>query len=101
MPRAASGLSVDSVSSYSILATGRVRPAKASGVATIASGTKSITVTPGTALGGTFGFATLQGSAGGTTTVHQVAIDSAVNKLTIHLTANATVAVKVSWLVLG
>jgi hypothetical protein len=45
--------------------------------------------------------ATLQGSAGGTTTVHRVAINATADTFTIYLTANASVNVKVAWLLLS
>jgi hypothetical protein len=37
------------------------------------------------------------GSAGGTTTVHRVAVSASTDKFTIYLTAKATVAVRVAW----
>jgi hypothetical protein len=45
--------------------------------------------------------ATLQGSAGGTTTVHRVVVNAATNSFTIYLTANSTADVKVAWHVFG
>lgn len=94
--------SFKSTSGYAIQASGRLSFGKASGTATIASGTKSVLVTPGTDVAtGTFVLATLQGSAGGTTTVHRVATDPTNNRFTIYLTANATASVKVAWLVMG
>ncbi len=45
--------------------------------------------------------ATLQGSAGGTTTVHRIAVNATADTFTIYLTANATAAVKVAWHVFG
>jgi len=45
--------------------------------------------------------ATLQGSAGGTTNVHRVVIDTAANTFRIYLTANTTGNVKVAWFAFG
>ena len=41
------------------------------------------------------------GSAGGTTTVHRVAVDANADAFTTYLTANASAAVKVAWHVFG
>jgi hypothetical protein len=83
-------------------AIGKVKFDKSVGIATIASGSKSGVVTPGIDLTTTSAVvATLQGSAGGTTTVHRCAVDPTGNKFTIYLTANATAAVKVAWHVFG
>jgi hypothetical protein len=45
--------------------------------------------------------ATLQGTAGGTTTVRYCVVNTTDNRLRIYLTANATADVKGAWLVLG
>ena len=83
-------------------AIGRVKLDNCAGVATIASGHTSVTVTPGTDLSATSAVvATLMGSAGGTTTVHRVAVNAAADTFTIYLTANATTAVTVAWHVFG
>ena len=81
---------------------GRVRFDKSVGIATIAAATSSLTVTPGIDLSATSAVvATLQGSAGGTTTVHRCVVNAATDTFTIYLTANATAAVKVAWHVFG
>ncbi len=83
-------------------AVGRVRLDNCSGLATIASGTKSVVVTPGIDLTTSSAVvATLQASAGGTTTVHRCVVNGPANSLTIYLTANSTVTVKVAWHVFG
>jgi hypothetical protein len=59
-------------------------------------------VTPGIDLTGSSAVvATLQGPAGGTTTVHRVIVDATNDQFTIYLTANSTVNVKVAWHVFG
>ena len=81
---------------------GRVRFDNSVGIATIASGTSSVTVTPGIDLTATSAVvATLQGDAGGSTTVKRVVVNATADTLTIYLTANATAAVKVAWHVFG
>ena len=83
-------------------AIGRVRLDKAAGIATVNAGTNNVIVTPGTNLLTTSAVvATLQGSAGGTTTVHRVAVNATTDTFTIFLTANSTGAVKVAWHVFG
>jgi hypothetical protein len=82
--------------------TGRVRLDKASGIARVAKGARSVTVTPGTNVATTSAVvATLMGSAGGTTTVHRVAVNATTDKFVIYLTAKATVAVRVAWHIFG
>jgi len=91
-----------STSGYAIKSSGRVSLAKASGYTTIAAGSKSRTVTPGTDLGtSSIAIATLQGSAGGTISVHRVAVNATTNKVTIYLTGTATRSVRVGWIVLN
>ena len=83
-------------------AVGRVKLDKCAGVATIAAGSDKVVVTPGIDLvAGCAVVATLQGSAGGTTTVHRCAVNAAADTFTIVLTANSTADVKVAWIVLG
>jgi hypothetical protein len=87
---------------YALRTSGKVRLEKSGGTTTIAAGTKSATVTPGIDLTPSSAvMATLQGSAGGTTTVHRVAINATADTFTIYLTANATVNVKVGWILLS
>ena len=80
---------------------GRVRFDNSVGLATIAAGTTSVTVTPGIDLTATSAVvATLQGASGGAL-VYRVSIDATADRFTIHLTKNTTVAVKVAWHVFG
>lgn len=89
-------------SGFALQAVGRVKFDNSAGLATIAAGTKKKTVTPGINLTSNSAVvATLQGSAGGTTTVHRVIVDPATDKFTIYLTANAAANVKVAWHVFG
>jgi hypothetical protein len=91
-----------SATGYALRTLGRLRFDKAAGLATIAAGSRSVTITPGTVVTtATAIVATLQGSAGGTTTVHRVEIDTTNNRFTIYLTANSTVSVKVAWHAFG
>ena len=83
-------------------AVGKVAFDKSVGVATIAKGASTIVVTPGIDLTATSAVvATLMGSAGGTTAVRYVAVNATADRFTIHLTARATIAVKVAWHVFG
>ncbi len=82
-------------------AIGKVKLDNCAGVATIASGTNSIAVTPGMDPDATSAVvATVQGNTAGTT-VKSVAVDATADTFTIYLTANATAAVKVAWHVFG
>jgi hypothetical protein len=92
----------DPMSGYAIRASGRVRFDKCAGVASIGSGKRSVVITPGVRLGPTSAVvATLQGNAGGSTTVQRVAIDTTNHRFTIYLTANSTTTVKVAWHLIG
>jgi len=83
-------------------AVGRVKFDNAAGIATIVAGTRSVVVTPGLNLTATSAVvATLQGLAGGTTTVHRAVVNATADTFTIYLTANATVDAKVAWHVFG
>jgi hypothetical protein len=96
------GLLASATTGYALRTDGKVKLDKSAGLATIASGTASIAVTPGIDLTATSGVvATLNGSAGGSTAVKRVAINATTNVFTIYLTANAIANVKVAWLVLG
>jgi len=87
---------------YALRTVGRVRLDKSAGSATIASGAQSVLVTPGIDLdAASTVLATLQGSAGGTTTVLRVAVFTSTNAFRIYLTSKAASSVKVAWLVLG
>jgi hypothetical protein len=102
--RAVSGTGIYGSSStgYALRTSGRLRFDKASGIATVAAGTRSVVVKPGFDLAATAKvLATLQGSAGGKTTVHRAAVDATAGTFTVYLTANTTRAVHVAWLVIG
>jgi hypothetical protein len=94
--------SANPMSGTALRATGRVKFDHCVGVATVGAGTKSVVVTPGIDLQATSAtVATLQGSAGATTTVHRCSIRTTDNTVTIYLTANSTADVKVAWHVFG
>jgi len=96
------GLSGEATTGYALRTKGRVKLDQSAGQATIASGTSSVVVTPGVDLTTTSAVvATLNGDAGGSTTVKRVAINTTANTFTIYLTANATASVKLAWIVLG
>ena len=96
------GCYATSATGYALRTDGRIRLDKSAGLATIASGTSSISVTPGIDLTATSAvIATLNGNAGGSTAVKRVAVNATTNVFTIYLTANATASVKVAWLVIG
>ena len=77
---------------------GKVKFENSVGVATVLAGTNSVVVTPGIDLTATsVVVATLQGSAGGSTTVRMVTIDATADTFRITLTANAASNVKVGW----
>jgi hypothetical protein len=83
-------------------AVGPVKFDNCSGIATINSGSSSVLVTPGIDLTAASAVvATLQGSAGGTTTVHRCTVNATNNTFTIYLTGNSTASVKVAWHVFG
>lgn len=87
---------------YALRTSGRLRFDKASGSATVAAGRRSVVVTPGFELAAsTKVLATLQGSAGGRTTIHRVTVDATADTFTVYLTANTTRSVRVAWLVVG
>jgi hypothetical protein len=96
------GVLATATTGVALRATGRVLFDDCAGLATIASGTSSVVVTPGIALGPTSAaVATLQGNPAGTTTVKSVSIDATADTLTIHLTGNATSDLSVAWHVFG
>ena len=89
-------------SGVALRTVGRVRFDNSVGIATIAAGASSVTVTPGIDLTTTSAVvATLQGDAGGSTTVKRAVVNATADTFTIYLTANATAAVKVAWHVFG
>ncbi len=96
------GVYASSSSGYALRTSGRLRFEKATGFATVTAGTKSIVVTPGFDLARSAKvLVTLQGNAGGLTTIHRVAINATAGTFTVYLTANARRAVNVAYLVLG
>jgi hypothetical protein len=96
------GIWASATTGYAVQADGRILFNKSAGLATIASGTSSVSVTPGIDLTATSAvIATLNGNAGGSTAVKRVAVNATTNVFTIYLTANSTASVKVAWLVLG
>jgi hypothetical protein len=87
---------------YALRTYGRIRLDRSSGVATVPAGRVSAIVRPGIDLDTRSKvIATLQGNAGGRTTIHRVAIDRTTDTFTIFLTAKATAAASVAWLVLS
>jgi hypothetical protein len=89
-------------SGYALRTVGRVRFEKSTGIATVAAGSNHVTVTPGIDVTTSSAVvATLQGSAGGKTTVHRVSVSTTADTFTIYLTANATASVKVAWHIFG
>jgi hypothetical protein len=96
------GLYGSSSTGHALRTSGRLRFDRASGSATVAAGTKSVIVKPGFDLPRTTKvLVTLQGSAGGLTTVHRVTVNPTAGTFTVYLTADARRAVHVAWLVLG
>jgi hypothetical protein len=96
------GIWASATTGYAVHADGRILLDKSAGLATIASGTSTDSVTPGIDLTSSSAvIATLNGNAGGSTAVKRVAINTTTNAFTIYLIANATAAVKVAWLVVG
>jgi hypothetical protein len=96
------GSTIGLKSGLALHTVGRVRLDNSVGLATILSGHNSVTVTPGIDLTATSAVvATLQGSAGATTTVHRVVVDASGDTFTIYLTANATTNVTVAWHIFG
>lgn len=96
------GATTSPLTGYALRTSGRVKFDKASGSTTISGGTKSRLVTPGVDVSSSsVVIATLNGSAGGTITVHRVAIDATNNQFRIYLTGTATKSVKVAWMIIG
>jgi hypothetical protein len=96
------GLSGEATTGYALRTTGRVRLDKSAGKATIGAGSSSVVVNPGIDLTSTsVVIATLNGNAGGSTTIKRVAVDAAANTFTVYLTANSTALVAIGWLVLN
>jgi hypothetical protein len=97
-----SGLYGAASTGFALRTVGRIRLEKSAGIAQVNAGTNNVVVSPGIDLTSTTAvIATLQGTAGGTTTVHRVVVDTAANTFRIWLTANAAGNVKVAWLTFG
>ena len=80
---------------------GHVRFSSA-GLATIAAGTRSVTVNPGMDITASSKvLVTLQSSPGGTTTIQRVARNTTANTFTIWLTANATANTTAAWFLIS
>ena len=89
-------------SDVALRSIGKVKLDNCAGVATIAAGHNYVVVTPSTDLLATSAVvATAMCSAGGTTTVHRVAVNATADTFTIYLTANTTTAVAVAWHAFG
>ena len=85
-------------SGTAVRATGKVQLDNSAGIATVLAGTNNVVVTPNLNLTATTAIvATLLGSAGGTTSVRYIAVDTAADTFRIFLTANASANVKVAW----
>jgi hypothetical protein len=91
-----------STDGYALRTRGRLDLEQVSGVARIAKGARSVTVTPGVPItASTKVLTTLQSTAGGTTTVHRISRSFTTGTIRIHLTAAATQQCHVAWLILG
>ena len=89
-------------SGIALRTVGRVRFEQSVCIATISAGSSHVTVTPGIDVNTSSAVvATLQGSAGGKTTVHRVSVSTTADTFTIYLTATATASVKVAWHIFG
>ena len=87
---------------YALRTDGRVRFDKSAGLATVTSGHKTVTVTPGIDLTSTSAVvATLQGNPSGTIAVQAVAVDPSADTFTIYLNATAASDLKVAWHAFG
>ena len=106
VPHGHLGTAVKAVSTdldgYALHTSGRISFGLASGVATIAAGKRSVTVTPSVKIStGTKVMTTLQSSAGGTIVVHRISRNTTANSFTIYLTATAIQRCYVAWLLIG
>jgi hypothetical protein len=99
-----SGIGVQGVASnaagYALRGSGRVRFDKVSGLATLAAGTKSKTITPGTDVT-TASFVLLTPMADIGTRRLWFARDTAANTIKIHMSSSRTSSTKIAWLMLG
>jgi len=87
---------------HALVTTGRIQFGQASGVATIASGSRQVTITPAVKVSSaTKVLTTLQSSAGGTTVVHRISRNIPANSFTIYLTKAATQRCYVAWFLIG
>jgi hypothetical protein len=90
----------ESTAGYALSTAGRVRFTKVSGVAALAAGTSSKTVTPGVDLTtASFVLLTPRGNLGGRGLWYTV--DHSANRFTIRVSSPVTTSVGIGWLVLG
>ena len=94
------GLSGAATSGYAVRTSGRIRFDKASGVATIAGGATTVTVTPTIKVTST-SFVLLTPMANLGASSMWVTVDATNSRFTIHLSAALGTDKKVGWLVLG
>lgn len=85
---------------YAIRGSGRLRFEKVSGIATIASGGTSVTVTPGTDVT-TASFVLLTAKANIGTRSLYFTTDATTDRFTIHLSSSAAASTPVAWLLLS
>ena len=90
----------NNIAGYAFLGSGRVRFNKVSGVATIAAGATSVTVTPGTDVtADSFLLLTAKTNIG--TRSLYFTTDTTNNRFTIKLSSSASVTTSIAWLLLG
>lgn len=99
---ATSGIGVYAVATtgYAIAASGRVHFGKVSGLATIAAGASSVTVTPGVAITTTtFALLTARSNLGARALWHTV--DPTAGTLTVHVSSAVSATTSIGWLLLS
>jgi hypothetical protein len=95
------GVYATATTGTALRAVGPVRFSSA-GLATIPSGSKSVTVNPGLDITGSSKvLTTLQTNPGGTTTIQRIARNTVANTFTIWLTANAAANTIVAWFLIS
>jgi len=96
------GLSGEATMGYALRTKGRVRLDESAGLATLAVGRSSVTVTPGIDITSTSAvLATINGNPGGTIAVRRVTVNLTANTFTVYLTGTATAAARIAWLIVG
>jgi hypothetical protein len=90
----------NNIAGYAFLGSGRVRFNKVSGLATIAAGTTSKTITPGTDVT-TDSFVLLTPMADISTRRLWFTKDATANTITIHLSSTSASSISISWLLLS